>query len=235
MREVQAVLLAGGYGGRLEALAKDRQKCILPIDGKPAVIHTIENLLNAFGSVDLKIAVGFKAEQVRETVEKGGFSKLSITYVPHKPGTEGWGIYKDMDSHIKGPFIGMPGDIIAFPEAYEKVFQLFIDSDADAAMSLSPDLDVVDTHGIGKIKGGEVIELEWPPPHMIEESHLRDMTIWASDRRMFDMIRQYPSPYKSIGYVFMKAVRDKRQIAGNYYDNPWVHLGTVTDLNKHFV
>lgn len=43
-------------------ITKDRQKCLLPIDGKPILIHVIENLLEAFGSVDIKIAVGFKQE-----------------------------------------------------------------------------------------------------------------------------------------------------------------------------
>lgn len=89
-----------------------------------------------------------------------------------------------------------------------------------------------DTHGIGRIEGECVIELNWPPPEEIKENSLRDMTIWASDKRFFDIIKQYPNPGKGIGYVFMNAVKDTRPIAGNKYDLPWIHLGYPCDLEK---
>lgn len=120
------------------------------------------------------------------------------------------------------------------PSIYEKTLSLFEQSGFDASMSLSPDLKAANTHGVAKINGIQVIELIWPPPLSLDNDHLRDMTIWASDRRIFEMIRNYPFPKKSIGYVFMAAIKDSRPIAANYYDLTWIHLGYPEDLNKSF-
>ena len=96
MKEMEAIVLAGGYGGRMESFALERQKCLLPIEGKPVLGHVMESLVAAFGSVDLKIGIGFKGEQVIDYVNRNKPGKVTVTYVPHLPGTEGWGIYKDL-------------------------------------------------------------------------------------------------------------------------------------------
>lgn len=235
MKEVEAVILAGGAGLRLGELTKNRQKCLLPIDGRPLLGHIIENLVVAFGSVDIKIAVGYKEEQVKEYVEVNKPKKVSVTYVPHVLGVEGWGIYKDLKSHIKGLFVATPGDIVASPDIYTRAIELFESSRAEAAINLANDRDRADTHGVGKIDQEQVIELQWPPPDKLDDNHLRDMTIWASDPRIFRMIEKYPSPKKSIGYVFMKAIKDGVAIAGNNYKAQWIHLGYVKDLQEHLL
>jgi NDP-sugar pyrophosphorylase family protein len=236
MGAIQAVVLAGGSGARLGVTAEQTQKCLLPIDGKPALSHIIEALVDAFGSIDLVVGVAHKAEEVKLYIDKNKPDKVtSVTYVPHVLGTEGWGIYRGMRGYIHGPFIGTPGDVLAFPSVYTQAVKLFTECRVDAAMTLSPALDVVGTHGVGTVDGPFVSSLQWPPPNQLAANHLRDMTIFASDTRMFDMIEQYPSPKKSIAYVFMKAIRDNRSIAGNVYDGHWIHIGYPEDLQKSMV
>lgn len=234
MGTIQSIVLAGGSGARLGAIAEDKQKCLLPIDGRPVIGHIVEALVEAFGSVDLIVGVAHKAEDVKEYIDKNKPNKVTVTYVPHVPGTEGWGIYRDMQEYIHSTFIGTPGDVIALPSAYTQAVKLFSQNSdhIDGTMTLSPFLDVVDTHGVGTIEGMYVSSLEWPPPNQLTANHLRDMTIFANDKRMFDMIEQYPSPKKSIAYVFMKAVRDNRPIAGNIYNGHWIHIGYPEDLQK---
>ncbi|KKQ93332.1 MAG: Nucleotidyl transferase [Candidatus Levybacteria bacterium GW2011_GWA1_39_11] len=149
---MEAIVLAGGYGGRMESFALERQKCLLPIEGKPVLGHVMEALVAAFGSVDLKIGIGFKGEQVIDYVNHNKPGKVTVTYVPHLPGTEGWGIYKDMRQFVRGKFVATPGDIIALPNAYEEVIFKFDEYNVDAAMTLSPDLEAADTHGIGRME-----------------------------------------------------------------------------------
>ena len=232
MKEMEAIVLAGGFGVRMGDITLNTQKCLLPIEEKPALGHVMDSLINAFGSVDLKVGVGYKSEQVIDYVNRNKPHNMIVTYVPHVPGTEGWGIYKDMRSYIKGDFVAMPGDIVVSSVAYEKVVEKFKGNDVDAAMSLSPKLDEIATHGIGRIERGRVVDLRWPPSSDIKPNTLRDMTIWASDKKFFDVIEQYPNPRKSIGYVFMDAIKNERPIAGNKYELPWVHIGYPQDLNK---
>lgn len=126
----------------------------------------------------------------------------------------------------------MPGDIIAMPSAYHKALSLFLVEQVDGVITLSPELDAVDTHGVGIIEESRVVHLQWPSPAITSNKHLRDMTIWSSDKRIFNMIEEYPNPGKSISYVFMDAVCAGRSIAGNLYTEPWIHLGYPEDLQK---
>jgi NDP-sugar pyrophosphorylase family protein len=231
-KEMEAIVLAGGYGSRMERYTRERQKCLLPVDGKPVLGHILEALVHAFGSVDVKIGVAYKSDQVVDWVNNNKPRKVSVTYVPHVPGTEGWGIYREMREHVEGPFVAMPGDIVALPDAFEQAALQFAENDVEASMTLSPALDTVDTHGVGRIENGQVVELQWPPAPDPDPGYQRDMTIWSSDKRFFELIEKYPSRGKSIGHVFMGAVRDRLPIAGNSYDLPWIHLGYEEDLKK---
>src|SRR5947209_5342987 len=135
MREIEAIVLAGGNGSRMKEFTSEQQKCLLPIEGRPVLGHIMQSLVEAFGSVDLKIGVAYKSESVKEYVDRNKPSNVSVTYVPHVPGTEGWGIYRDMRQHIRGNFVAMPGDIIALPEGYERAVRAFEENKTDAAMT----------------------------------------------------------------------------------------------------
>ena len=233
MKEIEAIVLAGGYGLRLDQSGRqETQKCLLPIEGRPILGQIMESLVLAFGSVDLKIGIGHKGQDVVDYVDVNKPKNITVTYIPHIPGTEGWGIYKDMENYIEGNFVALPGDILALPSVYEDVMREFLDNHVDAAITLSPNIEDADTHGVGRIEKGSVVDLIWPPPEVIKENYLRDMTIWASDKNFFDVIKHYPNPGKGIGYLFMDAVRDTRSIAGSRYDLPWLHLGYRRDLER---
>ncbi|MEK7616340.1 MAG: NDP-sugar synthase [Patescibacteria group bacterium] len=232
MRTITAVVLAGGRGCRMGSITQSTQKCLLPIDEQPVIFHIMKALVSEFGSVDLIVGVAYRANDVVDFIDRNKPRTVSVTYVPHILGTEGWGIYRDLRPFVHGPFVAMPGDIVAMPHVYGSVMRVLAKDEADAAITLSPDVDTVDTHGIGYINQSRAVNLQWPPPQALPSNCLRDMTIWSSDERIFDIIERYPHPGKSIGYVFMDAIHDKRPISGNYYDASWIHLGYPSDLQK---
>lgn len=146
MKEVEAILLAGGRGRRMGELTLETQKCLLPIDGKPVLGYVLDSLLLAFGSVDLKIAVNYKAGEVKKFVDNYKSAKISVKYVPHEDGVDSWGAYFSMKNEVSSPFIGLPGDVITEPRVYEDALINYYSRSVDLIMSLSPKIDKVDTH-----------------------------------------------------------------------------------------
>jgi mannose-1-phosphate guanylyltransferase / phosphomannomutase len=61
----QAVILCGGLGTRLGDLTAGLPKPMLPLQGRPLLVHSIERL-RAAGFDDFLLAAGFKAELIRE-------------------------------------------------------------------------------------------------------------------------------------------------------------------------
>lgn len=131
---MEAIILAGGFGSRMGEAAKETQKCLLSIDNQPIIGHVLQRLVIAFGSVDVKIGVGYKGEKVKEWVDKNKPNNVTVSYVPHQPGSE-YMAYMSMEDHIQGDFVGMAGDVIVSPAAYVEVVDLYSRAEPDLVMA----------------------------------------------------------------------------------------------------
>ncbi len=232
-RSVEALILAGGSGSRMGELAKDTQKCLLNIDEKPALLHVLESLVQAFGSVDVKIAIGYYADKVKEFVDANKPNMVTVTYVPDDAQGGMCRAYLNARPLIKGQFVSLPGDVIAYPSAYQDVMELFENSRADVSICLSPDVDVIATHAVAKVEGAKIIEFTTPTPENLGRDHLRDVTVYASDQRLFSQIEEHPVKIKQGPEpVFVRMLHEGRPLVGSYYQLPWIHIGYQEDLTK---
>lgn len=62
---MKVILLAGGFGTRLSEYTEEIPKPMVPIGGKPILWHIMENYAH-FGHKDFYIALGYKAEVIKE-------------------------------------------------------------------------------------------------------------------------------------------------------------------------
>ncbi|MFQ5464316.1 MAG: NTP transferase domain-containing protein [Thermodesulfobacteriota bacterium] len=64
---MQAVILAAGFGSRLERVSDGMPKCLLQVGGRPLIEHQLEALHDA-GIGRILVVVGHKADEVRKTL-----------------------------------------------------------------------------------------------------------------------------------------------------------------------
>jgi len=76
---MQAVILAAGIGKRLKPITDTIPKCLVPVNGKPMLINTLE-LLESRGIKEVMIVVGYLKEKVYEVVGHS-FGKIKISYI----------------------------------------------------------------------------------------------------------------------------------------------------------
>ena len=76
----QIVVLGGGLGSRMEAVADGRPKSLIPILGEPFVHHQLR-LLASQGFRDVVYVIGFRGEQIRRAVGDGSEFGLAVSYV----------------------------------------------------------------------------------------------------------------------------------------------------------
>ncbi len=79
---MQAIILAAGMGTRIPQYTQIIPKCMIKINGKPILEHTID-ALKAAGVYRITIGLGYKAEIIRDFIEKtyGDAKDLSFGYV----------------------------------------------------------------------------------------------------------------------------------------------------------
>ena len=86
----QCVILIGGKGSRLGEITKKFPKPMLDIDGKPFLMHLI-NQAKKFGFKNILLLAGHSAEIVNEYFKENNVQDISIKVVnePHPLGTGG--------------------------------------------------------------------------------------------------------------------------------------------------
>jgi len=78
-----AVVLAGGKGIRIQALAEDLPKPMIPVGGKPILEHVI-TMLKRLDFEKVYIVVGYKKELIQAHFGSGSTFGLDITYLENK-------------------------------------------------------------------------------------------------------------------------------------------------------
>ncbi len=79
---MQAIILAAGMGTRIPQYTQDMPKCMIQINGKPILEHTVQALREC-GVSTIAIGLGYKAHVIRDFIGKtfGGESGLTFEYI----------------------------------------------------------------------------------------------------------------------------------------------------------
>lgn len=108
---MQAVILAGGVGSRLQKLTGGKPKCLAEIGGRPLILHQLEALAD-HGVGPVLMVVGYEHEAIRAVV--GG----RVEYVVNERFRETNSLYSLLLARewIKGPFVLLNSDLLFDPQ-----------------------------------------------------------------------------------------------------------------------
>jgi D-glycero-alpha-D-manno-heptose 1-phosphate guanylyltransferase len=113
MNQMQAILLLGGKGTRIQSLFGDRPKCLVPVAGKPFLLWQLEWLKKS-GVRRVHLAAGHMADVLKGWLETHAPADMEITLSvePDPRGTGG--AIKFAEPWIHGdPFFVLNGDTLA--------------------------------------------------------------------------------------------------------------------------
>ncbi len=114
----KAVLLAAGRGTRMRELTDELPKPMIPVRGKPILLHIVEGLKSA-GIERFLIIVGYRAEVVENFFGDGQCLGTRVDYVTQVV-QDGTGRVVDLARDFTGadPFVLSYGDILVNPANY---------------------------------------------------------------------------------------------------------------------
>ncbi|MGI5827556.1 MAG: sugar phosphate nucleotidyltransferase [Patescibacteria group bacterium] len=233
---LSAVILAGGKGERMGGLTKDKQKCMLEIDGAPVLEHILGELWNAFGpeEVNVIIVTGHKGNEVREYFGNECFG-IKIDYVHDEKPLETKGRLLLAKELITRPFLFLAGDVIApnqlmlrvaerFEEEKETIGNEFIGVISGAKYH-TPAL----THALISVYEGFLADLVHPPASVWGEDQLREMHVALYDVSFISMAQN--SDEKLLSRLINKSVRSSFvEFAVEEYVGDWKHISNPEDL-----
>ena len=115
---MQAVILAGGVGSRLQKLTGGKPKCLAEIGGRPLILHQLEALAD-HGVGPVLMVVGYEHQAIREVV--GG----RVEYVVNERFRETNSLYSLLLARewIKGPFVLLNSDLLFDPGILDRLLE----------------------------------------------------------------------------------------------------------------
>lgn len=132
---MQAILLAGGLGTRLQSVVNDRPKPMADVCGKPFMEYLILEL-KKHGITHIIMAVGYKGNMVEAYFQNGKNLGVSIEYSYETVQLGTAGAIKNAEKYIlEDEFFVLNADTF-YQAAYEEVMKLYNVRDLDMAMVL---------------------------------------------------------------------------------------------------
>lgn len=122
---MQAVILAGGLGTRLRPLTEQIPKVMVPVSGKPFLLHLLE-FLRSQGIDDVVLCIGYLGERVKVFFGEGESLGLRIRYSEEKETLLGTGgALKQAQDLLKDHFFVINGDTY-LPVDYSELERAFL-------------------------------------------------------------------------------------------------------------
>lgn len=163
MKQIKALILAGGKGSRLKPLTYAIPKPLLPVANKPVIYYVIEQITEA-GIKDVGIVISPETgQQVKDTVGTGSRWGINISYIAQdKPLGIAHAVKSAQGFLNNQPFLLFLGDNLLKGGVTEFV-QQFINKDVDA-MILLKEVPDPSLFGVAELdKTGRVIKVEEKP------------------------------------------------------------------------
>jgi mannose-1-phosphate guanylyltransferase len=223
---VKAVLLVGGLGTRLRPLTYRIPKPLIPVMGKPLLMHVIDSMPAEID--EIIIPVSYKKEMMEDYLLKNK-PKRKITLVdePEPMGTGG--AVKSIEKHIDGTFLVINGDSISSLDI-EKFIRFHRQRKAFASISLWP-VDDPTPYGIVDLtEDGRIQRFQEKPKKEEAFSNLINAGAYALELDVLDHIGK--------GFVSMeREVFPKildRGMYGMQFDGYWIDCGRRENLLEAF-
>ena len=122
---MQAVILAGGLGTRLRPLTEKVPKVMVPVNGKPFLLHLLQ-LLKGQGINDIVLCIGYLGQQVKDFFGNGKALGVNLRYSEEKGKLLGTGgALKQARSLLDDYFLVINGDTY-LPVDYREVEKAFL-------------------------------------------------------------------------------------------------------------
>ena len=215
---MKAVLLVGGMGTRLRPLTYRIPKPLLPVMGKPLIMHVIDSIP---GEVDeVIVPIGYKRDVMEEYLRSHPPGRrITLVDEPEPLGTGG--AVKNVEDRIDGQFLVINGDVITSLDVASFV-RFHRTKGGVASISLWP-VEDPSPFGVAQLDDdSRITRFQEKPKREEAFSKLINAGAYALEREVLDLIGD--------GFVSMeREVFPKLLDKGMYgfrFDGHWIDCGT---------
>jgi mannose-1-phosphate guanylyltransferase len=220
-----AIVLAGGLSTRLRPLTDNCPKPLLPIKGKPILVHAIKQL-KKHGIKKIIFSLGYKAEQIQNYFGDGTQFGVDISYVIEDEPLGTGGAVKKAASSLDKPFILTWGDELKDID-YSELYKSYLRDAPQVAMVLTPREDV-EFFGVAKLEGSKIVEFVEKPKREDAPSNLINAGAFIVDPECLKIL---PEGKSSIEKDCFEKIAPLGEISAYVHNGQWLPTDTLEKYN----
>lgn len=180
---MQLVIIAGGLGTRLRPLTLHRPKALVPLVDRPQIVHILDALPPSCDEVI--VAVNYMFDQVRDFFRMREFGvQVRVVEEPNPLGTGG--AIKNVQRHIRGPFVVYNGDVVDTID-FDRLVAAHEKGGGVGTIALWP-VDDVTGYGIVAVDKGRITKFVEKPSKADAPSNLANAGRYVFEPEVFDFI-----------------------------------------------
>lgn len=223
IRNVPAIILAGGLGTRLRGVINDLPKTMAPVNGKPFLHYVFKYLVRQKISA-VVLSIGYKRESIQEYFGNK-YLGISIQYaIEEEPLGTGGGIKKAFELIHDYAFV-LNGDTF-FDIDLSEMKKFGFETSADISLALKP-MKNFDRYGTVKLKEERIINFE--EKKLVAEG-LINGGIYLFRKKIFTKIATDQK------FSFEKDILEKYvaeiKINGKIFNNYFIDIGVPEDYSR---
>ena len=222
----KAVILAGGIGSRLRPLTDHTPKPLLPIQGKPILQQIIENLKH-YGIDEITLAIGYKADQIKDYFKDGSQLGVKISYAIEDTPLGTGGAIKAASEEFNEPFVALNGDNLA-DFNYQELYNIHTKNKAKVTIGLFPVEDVTQ-FGIAELKGDQLIRFIEKPSKEEAPTNLNNAGVYVFEPTVLNML---PEGKSSIEYDCFEKLSPQGVVYAHKHESQWFPTDNIERYQK---
>uniref|UniRef100_UPI004047F636 nucleotidyltransferase family protein n=1 Tax=Algoriphagus sp. TaxID=1872435 RepID=UPI004047F636 len=220
---VDAVIMAGGRGQRLQPLTDFTPKPLLKVGDKPIMEHNL-NRLAIFGIDDFWVCVKYLGEQIEDYFGSGKQKNIKIQYVWENEPLGTIGAVSKINN-FKHEYVLVTNSDLLTNIDYEHFFLEFIKSDADLAVLTIP-YQVAIPYAVLETEKSEVKSFKEKPTY----TYYSNGGIYLIKREMLDFIPE--NSFYNATDLIEDLIQKKKKVISFPFSGYWLDIGKPDDFDK---
>lgn len=220
---VDAVIMAGGRGTRLQPLTNTVPKPLLKIGKKPIIQHNLDRLAS-FGIDDFWISLRYKGEQVESFFGNGKDRSININYVWENEPLGTIGAAKKV-TNFKHDYVLVTNSDILTNLDYEGFFLDFIERGADLSVVTIP-YKVTIPYAVLETSNGTISDFREKPTY----TYFSNGGIYLMKRKVIQHIPE--GTFFNATDLLEHLIKNGNRVVSYPFHEYWLDIGKHDDFNK---
>ena len=220
---LDAVIMAGGRGSRLQPMTDTKPKPLLEIGSKPIMEHNVDRLA-LFGIDDFWFSIRYLGEQIQDYFGKGVNKNVSIEYITEDEPLGTLGAVSKV-SAFKHDYVLVTNSDILTNLDYEAFFLDFIKEGADMSIvSIPYRVDI--PYAVLETENNVIKDFKEKPTY----TYYSNGGIYLVKREILESIPN--NTFYNATDLIDDLIKDNKKVISYPFSNYWLDIGKPADFEK---